>query len=227
MNDDRNTDELTKNIKKFLDYAEQGQKKFGGPSKYFYSKIIGCHENNSLKELLDDDKFYEYIYATLISWGMHRMGKRGAKMRDFCPFRESIQDCKSELLKLDKKALERLMPDQINQTQNALLTIFHKLKIMKTNSKIVSTSKTLHFILPELVVPIDREYTLRFFGEKNLTSKNEEKIFVELFNRFYKISQKLKLDEVNFKKSKFQPSVAKLIDNAIIGYVAENKRRAD
>ena len=98
---------------------------------------------------------------------------------------------------------------------------------METNSKIVGTSKTLHFILPELVVPIDREYTLRFFGEKNLASKNEEKIFVELFDRFYKISQKLKLDEVNFKKSKFQPSVAKLIDNAIIGYVAKNKRRED
>ena len=124
MNEDRNTDKLTENIDKFLDYAEQGQKKFGGPSEYFYSKIIDCHKNNSLKELLDDDKFYEYVYATLISWGMHRMGKRGAKMRDFYPFRESIQNCKSELLKLDKKALERLMPDQINKLKMAFLQYF-------------------------------------------------------------------------------------------------------
>jgi hypothetical protein len=216
-------DKLTKNIDKFLNYAEEGQKKFGGPSEYFYSKIIECHNKKSLNELLGEESFYEYIYATLISWGMHRMGKGGAKMRDFSPFRESIEECKEDLLKLDNKSLEKLLPNQIDQTQEILLKVFHKLKVMETNSKIVGTSKTLHFILPALVVPIDREYTLRFFGRRNnLTSKNEEKLFSDLFYRFCEISQKLTLDKVNFKKSKFQPSVAKLIDNAIIGYVSKS-----
>ena len=217
---DKRVDELIKDVNHL---AKQGRENFSGPSRYFYSKIIDCHKRKSLKELLDDDNFYEYIYATLASWGMHRMGKKGAKMQEFDPFRESIHECRKELLSLDNRVLEKLRQDQINSTQNILLTIFRKLKIMKTNSRIVGTSKTLHFILPNLVVPMDREYTLSFFNKKYLTPKNEEKIFVELFNKFVDISQKLKYGGINFERNDFQPSIAKLIDNAIIGYKLPRK----
>ncbi len=212
--------DLIKNVDYF---AKQGIKNFSGPSTHFYSKVIGCHNGKSLRQVLDDPDFYEYAYATLASWGMHRLGERGAKMQDFDSFKESIHSCRSELLNLDGLALERLQPDQMNQTQKVLQTIFHKLKIMKTDSKIVGTSKTLHFILPELVVPIDREYTLPFF-KKHLTPKNEETVFAELFKMFVEISQRLKLGKSHFETEQFQPSVAKLIDNAIVGYNAKRRR---
>ena len=144
-------------------------------------------------------------------------------MQDFPQFRKSIRNCRSELLSLDGLFLEKLRPNQVNSTQNVLMAIFNKLDIMKTHYRLVGTSKTLHFLLPNLVVPMDREYTLSFFNKKYLTPNNEEKIFIELFGKFVSISQMLKLDRINFKKSDFQPSVAKLIDNAIIGYKLPKK----
>lgn len=213
-----NIEELTENIERFLGYTNQ-ETNFSGPSEYLYSRINEFHKKKSLTALLDDEIFYDYIYATLASWGMHRMGTRGAKMQEFTLFKESILNCKSELLSLDKLALETLQQNQIEQVKTTLSVIFDKLNIMQTKSKIVGISKTLHFILPNLIVPIDREYTLWFFGIKNLKDLEYEKeIFIRLFDEFVKISQKLKLDKVEFERNQFQPSAAKLIDNAIIGY---------
>ena len=45
---------------------------FVGPSLYFHQKALECYE----KEFLSD-RHLEYVYATLVAWGMHRMGPGG------------------------------------------------------------------------------------------------------------------------------------------------------
>lgn len=93
-------------IRKANSYAKIRKNKFIGPSKYFYSKLIRYHQKKSLKNLLSDNLFYEYIYATLVSWGMHRMGPKGAHMTEFNTFKKSIWSCRKELLVLDGLVLE-------------------------------------------------------------------------------------------------------------------------
>ena len=53
---------------------------FRGPSLYFHQRALATRESpSSLPHL-------EYVYATLASWGMHRMGKGGSKMQPFTLF---------------------------------------------------------------------------------------------------------------------------------------------
>src|SRR5205814_4531445 len=58
---------------------------FGGPSLYFHHKALEA------ARIPDIDRFAECMYATLASWGMHRMGQGGSKMCDFASFHDSLK----------------------------------------------------------------------------------------------------------------------------------------
>jgi hypothetical protein len=85
--------------------------------------------------------------------------------------------------------------------------------------KLVTFSKTLHFFLPDLVVPIDRKYTLQFFYGSTYVPKSDQK----QFQRFMEIEQQyLKLQSnIDFSKfidDKWNLNIPKTLDNLIIGY---------
>ena len=61
----------------------------------------------------------------------------------------------------------------------------------------------LHHLLPDLVPPIDGNYTINFFYgpsvvTTSLTREKEEKIFLEIFESFNYISKKLGLTEADY-----------------------------
>lgn len=71
--------EYDDNIKEILSNAENYHnayykaETFRGPSLYFHERALATrHDPASLTHL-------EYVYATLASWGMHRMGRGGSK----------------------------------------------------------------------------------------------------------------------------------------------------
>ncbi|MFQ5800635.1 MAG: hypothetical protein ACE5HH_02800, partial [Candidatus Hydrothermarchaeales archaeon] len=65
---------------------------FTGPSWYFHLRTMMHLRNVQLPNILfnEEDPFYELLYATLASWGMHRMGSKGAKLVEYETFRDSI-----------------------------------------------------------------------------------------------------------------------------------------
>jgi hypothetical protein len=84
----KNEDDLISNLKHCYDLSLAVLKEFGGPSVYFHVQSIKEQESNFLS-----DRHIEMIYATLASWGMHRMGdpeETKAKMVEFVDFRKSI-----------------------------------------------------------------------------------------------------------------------------------------
>lgn len=99
---------------------------------------------------------------------------------------------------------------------------------METDKKLVGVSKTMHHLLPDIVPPIDRKYILNFFYNEPLRKKsqeiqikgNEEDIFLEVFNNYCDICKNAGLSESCLKR-KWDTSIPKLIDNAIIGFVTE------
>ena len=62
---------------------------FFGPSLYFHQKALEFQQKDFLSNI-----HIEYVYATLVAWGMHRMGPNGAKMPDYDIFKSSILDPK-------------------------------------------------------------------------------------------------------------------------------------
>jgi hypothetical protein len=217
-------DDLVENFKKYIDYYYDNEK-FSGPSVYFHCKVLEMIRNTKTVEeyskLLDNDQFLERIYATLTAWGMHRMGPKGAKMCDFKPFCESIRSQKGNLIRLYGYKLSIISESELNKIKSIIEDIFNGIRISppEIKAKIVGNSKILHHLLPDLMPPIDREHTLKFF-ERHITIKNQTELFWEIFVKFFTISKRLNLKEDDWKNGRhFDTSIPKLIDNAIIGYV--------
>lgn len=86
---------------------------FTGPSVYFHQRAIETRRQHaSAATLLADERFLEYVYAVLPSWGMHRMGSQAAKVTEFSQLAASLRSAVSvidQLWPLDITCLDRLI----------------------------------------------------------------------------------------------------------------------
>jgi hypothetical protein len=214
---ENNIDDLIDNFAFYLDYFNSNNK-FSGPSTYFHQKTIGkIRAARDYNSLLDDTYFLELLYATLVSWGMHTMGKKGPKMAKFEDFKAGIAAARQHLIELQQYKLHTLTDNQFNQIKPLLRTVFEKLKTMASGSRLVGNSKVIHHLLPDLAPPIDRTHTLKFFYGHMYITKGEIELFVEFFEKFIKIARSINAE--NYQFTAFNTSIPKIIDNAIMGFV--------
>jgi hypothetical protein len=189
---------------------------FSGPSLYFHKKVISILSRIGLQEAIGDNLFLEYLYATLASWGLHRMGDTNTKLVDFENFKGSIQSNRDEILKLKDERITHL--DSNTSITGNLGTLIENLKIGEGETKLIFNSKTLHHLLPNLIPPIDRQYTLLFFY--NSTGPPYiENCFSEIYPKFVEIALSRKGEILKTVGVGFHTSETKVVDNAIVGYV--------
>lgn len=198
---------------------------FSGPSVYFHQKAIAARRKHArASDAIDDPALIETIYATLTAWGMHRMGPGNARLVDFQRLFASFQQVKPLILNLEDLRLECISPADVPDVGRELWNIIRQLEVGVGKVKLVSGSKALHHILPDLVPPIDREYTLTFFyGNKNIRADGLRE-FSEIFPCFHNIAVQ-NLAEIQSElacQGEMNTSVTKVIDNAIVGYVIGN-----
>jgi hypothetical protein len=55
-------------------------------------------------------------------------------------------------------------PDLPTETADRIWTVMDSMGVVVNTAKLVAGTKTLHHLLPDLVVPMDRGWTGRFFG---------------------------------------------------------------
>lgn len=195
---------------------------FGGPSLYFHTRALDVREKAFEENFSDEYKkhFLEMVYATLVSWGMHRMGESGAGMVNFSKFIESI----------NWDDIKKVANDS---TQN-LDCIYNSIKIMDGKTHLVGNSKVMAHLFPKIVAPIDRQYTLSYLCDGNTgipinrdgKSYNQLDCFKGITENFY---HKVFEGEAGEALKKFcgglveennggwNTSELKVIDNLIIG----------
>jgi hypothetical protein len=190
---------------------------FHGPSLYFHQRALETRQElGSLTHL-------EYIYATLSAWGMHRMGKKGSKMQSFDTFRQSI-----EPLRVSLAEAKQFDYREMNAQKWALLQkIFHGINIMASGISLVGNSKVMHHMLPNIVPPIDREYTLWYLrGSKNIKNDlaYEWQLMKEIISDFFiPVASDnafiFKAGQWMGRRHEFpwDTSVLKIVDNLVIG----------
>ncbi len=198
---------------------------FNGPSLYFHLKVLNINPKDNFR------LFLECIYATLTSWGMHRMGSKGSKMVDFDIFYRSLKNEYEKIIYLRTKNFKELTESDWKVIEQ----IFNNLEIMASGTRLVGNSKVMAHLIPNLIAPIDREYTVNFLtGNKYInTQKNNEWEFLKeiIVQFFYKIASdytfESKAKEWLKKKEKFpwDTSRLKIIDNLIIGAGLHKKRK--
>jgi len=209
----------------FFEYVDICNSKYRhGDDLMFYRELIAQHRNiPNLGKLLDSDAFLQRLYSTLVKWDMN---KRGARLVDFSIMRDSIQSYREELINLYKYRLDILSDEDIQIVEQQIKVLFCGLNIMATKRRIIGVSKTLHFLLPDLVLPIDGSNTmLAFYGYNRYDSSQEKEFetFRKIFEKSYDIVKKLNLTESDVSGCGWSCSIPKLIDDAIIGFFIKMK----
>lgn len=213
-------DFIFRNQKIFFHFVNECNERYrSGHDLLLYKDIIKKHEeyHNDMEALLKDEKIYPLIMKTLKAWNMDQ---RGAKLTTVEKFKQSISknNLKENLIELSKYKLFSTRRRQIETEIVELLeNVFLNLKVMETKRRLVGVSKALHFLLPNLVMPIDNKYTMNFFSIS--TDVNRElNTFKTIFIESYNITRGLCLTQNEVDGKRWNTSVPKLIDNAIIGF---------
>ena len=160
------------------------------------------------------------------------MNKRAAELQEIDIIKKNILSHESILRELYKYKLQEIISltdDEGKIILNKLNFIFKHLNISKTKRQLVSASKTLHFLLPDLVLPMDGRYTMSFYRYSNIPENldGQFNIFKDVFIKSHHITKKLILSTNDVDNVKWNTSVPKLIDDAIIGFSKEFEEFVD
>lgn len=214
--------ELTRDFPKYLGVFETAQL-FTGPSWYFHYKALAKRHPRTIPDLLYDDEFFDLLYGTLTAWGLHRMGPGNTKLREIDEIRRSFQQQAHQLGKLAGLRITSVAVKDAPSVARAVWSVLTRLRVSIAEVQIVANSKALHHVLPDLVPPIDREYTLNFFYDRNMLSIREADAFVEIYVLFHRIATANASEIMTRVGRQWHTSETKVVDNAIIGYMLENR----
>tara|TARA_Y100000310_G_C20699915_1_gene828763 strand:- start:6174 stop:6857 length:684 start_codon:yes stop_codon:yes gene_type:complete len=164
------------------------------------------------------DEYLELVYVTLSAWNMN---SRAARLNEFEKFKDIIRDNKKLINSLDNYQIDKLTEPDLEIVIKTLKKLFFNMKkICLQSSKVVTFSKCLHFLLPNLVVPVDGRYTLSFFKKSPIIPKELEKqfeLYKNMFLAFVNLSNKI--DFSKYLNQRWNENVPKVMDNLIIGYM--------
>jgi hypothetical protein len=217
-------DELILNLGSFADAFDK-RRQYTGPGIYFHAKAIAARRSHARAvDALADDQFFDYMYATLASWGLHRMGSGYTKLADIGDLKSSFQRQRRLIAQLDNLRLEEVGDNEADKVAGSIWQILQGLRVGIGETLLVANSKALHHLLPDLVPPIDRNYTLNFFvGRPYIRRGRDADYFMALFPLFQEIAVSCRPDihaRIQVPPEGMNTSVTKVIDNAILGFMA-------
>jgi len=162
-------------------------------------------------------------------------------MADFGDFRTSLLSQLSGVAQIEEQvrkmsragsvSLAQISDEEVPALTRNFWQILSNLNLGRGATRIVIGSKAMHHLFPELLPPIDRRYTLRFFLRYTaLVAAREKDAFEAIFERFHRIAVKCAavidrlLKEEPSDNVRMRTSTAKIIDNAIVGYGIDRLR---
>jgi hypothetical protein len=154
----------------------------------------------------------------LHNWGR---GGRFPGLKPYGAFFKAITAKAPELARLDKYLIDDSALD-VPKIAAELWGLIKSLEIVTNESKIVSGTKAMHHLLPDLVVPMDHGYTQPFFDRQNPDfHAGGESVFHKIFVECARIARSVPASsyiEIETKPKTWRTSRTKIIDNALIAY---------
>jgi len=197
-------------------------------SAELYNQILQSSRNN-----FANDELIEQVYKMLAAFGMDN---QQAKLSDLPDFKQLIQEHATTIQLFAHLKLEvvKKTDDSFKETMSSLFC--NLAGLTKTKLSLVTFAKAMHFLLPNLFMPIDHKYTLQFFYTDPPYKKKEyvryymidtldkqKQCFHQVFEQFRQFAQKhhaLLTAQVD-SCSLWNRNIAKVIDNIVIAYVSE------
>lgn len=206
-------------IARFADYVQSF-----GVAPAFNDEQLGAHldtlalrsQLGSAAAAANSSEFAKALRRTLELW---RMNTRAAKLVSLPAFEASLQRCAADVAFFENDHLEAETLEAAAAAEK-LWSLIDKLRITATGVRLVASTKALHHLLPNLVVPMDRQFTGAFFGWNTYDWQVKEKrLFKSAFVVFHEIARKTNPSQ--YVGAGWNTGPAKVVDNAIVGYCRE------
>lgn len=170
----------------------------------------------SVAAAISDEIFIRSLHRTLRAWGL---GRRKSRLVGLPDFTRALVACLPKLVELDEKRLDTLL--NVDETAERLWRLVDVLRICHNQNNVVAASKCLHHLLPDLVPPMDREYTQTFFGWHNREFQyHPEDCFEHAFRTFADIASAVQ--PAHYVGDGWRTSLTKVLDNAIVAFCRLN-----
>ncbi|ALM75476.1 hypothetical protein TBCH5v1_1563 [Thermococcus barophilus] len=161
--------------------------------------------------------FLNILYATLISWGMHnfRFQNKGPKLK---PFNEFVINLRNSQVSECLKALAGYSIDKFPEVKDNIKKLYSYLDPVRSKTKIVGRSKLLHFLFPNLIMPIDFRHTITFLQlpEPQWSTEIDAFLKIQEWASEFARDHKGKLEKL--LDNEWNQTIPKVIDNLIIYY---------
>lgn len=162
---------------------------------------------------LDSNEFLLELRKTLSSWGI---GSRGSYLVNMEQFSGELRQRRREIIALDTFSLDDPSLD-VAMVGRQAWAVIGSLAIVENNARLVPCTKALHHLVPNLIVPMDREYTRTFFGWHTPEFQyQQEQVFRKALEWFAFISRAVSPRQ--FVGIGWHTSITKVLDNAIVAF---------
>ncbi len=109
---------------------------------------------NGVGEAIDNDDFLRSLRSTLRAWGL---GVRRSKLAPDREFDEAIRSVRAQIEALDGLLIDDpALPVDVGEL---IWRVIESIEVVDNRAKLVAGTKTLHHLLPDLVVPMDHRPT--------------------------------------------------------------------
>ncbi|MGE5580203.1 MAG: hypothetical protein ACM3WU_09195 [Bacillota bacterium] len=192
---------------------------FNKPGQFdYHSATIKARQAlGSAAAAIDNDTFIQALRETLAAWGIGARGSRMAPLPQFC---DAIRAMRGATISLDGLCIDDPSLD-VEDTIRRLWTLIQLLDIVDNDTKLVACSKTLHHLLPDLVVPVDRQYTRVFFRRYgNMFQYGQKRFFEQAYRDLVWLAREV--NPVQYVGYGWQILRTKVLDNALIAFCKEN-----
>lgn len=184
-----------------------------GQSQHHVTTIALRRKLGTIDRALRSEEFVTSLWNTLQAWGI---GIRSAHLVDIEAFGAELWRWRIPL-----QALENIPIQAAGQSaKEGVWRLIQNLVIIDAEARVVALTKTLHHLLPDLVVPIDRTFTPTFFGwPSDELRNNEAPAFNSAWDAFAKVARSV--DPSRLVGQGWRTSRTKVIDNAMVGFCLE------
>jgi len=210
---------LTDHFACYLDSYRQNTPLDSGYKQYLATVALRKGFSSTSQAILSDE-FVRSMHETLR--GFFRLGMRAAGLLPLDDFIVELRRQAGSIGSFDGT----IVGAEPTQTHDDLWSLISALRITVTKVRVVSGSKALHLLLPDLMVPIDRRYTGAFlyrYGEEFESGASEKKTLLSALAVFRRIAKTAK-PETYVGQFPVDASRTKVIDNGIIGFVEQARK---
>lgn len=170
---------------------------------------------DSVTDAVADQQFVTCLRQTLVAWGL---GRRASVLEREPRFGEALRAAAPAIAEFEQLTLDSVGNPRDVAAQ--LWDVINTLDITPNHSKLVAGTKALHHLLPDLVVPMDRQWTGTFFNLSMASwqhPKQQAAALCQVFTEYADLARTVEPAQLATGQG-WRTSRTKVIDNAVCAY---------